>query len=59
MNIYLLSVAQAAQILRITRQAVFELVQRGRIPATMVGHRYVIDCRDVELYQRQKEARKR
>jgi excisionase family DNA binding protein len=58
MNIELLSTAQAAAILGVTRQAVLELVQRGRIPASKVGFSYILTHQDVLMYQQQKAARK-
>lgn len=57
MNIELVSITQAARMLGITRQAVFELIQRGRIPATKVGFSYVLTHQDVLIYEQQKAAR--
>jgi excisionase family DNA binding protein len=36
------SVAQAAELLGITRQAVLKRIHKGRLPATKVGHAYVV-----------------
>jgi excisionase family DNA binding protein len=58
MNIDLLSISQAAAMLGVTRQAVLELVQRGRIPAAKVGFAYVLKRQNVVSYQWQKAARK-
>jgi len=38
----LLSVAQAAEVLGITRQAVLKRIRSGRLPATKVGRNYVV-----------------
>jgi excisionase family DNA binding protein len=36
------SVAQAAELLGITRQAVLKRIRTGRLPATKVGHAYIV-----------------
>jgi uncharacterized protein len=36
------SVAQAAEMLGITRQAVLKRIHTGRLPATKVGHAYIV-----------------
>jgi excisionase family DNA binding protein len=36
------SVAQAAELLGITRQAVIKRIRAGRLPATKVGHTYIV-----------------
>jgi excisionase family DNA binding protein len=57
MNIELLSITEAAEMLGVTRQAVGELVRRGRIPASKVGFSYILTRQDVLMYQQQKAAR--
>ena len=57
MNINLITIAQTAEMLGITRQAVLGLVRRGRIPATLVGSYYILNYQDVVVYQQQKAAR--
>lgn len=44
-----LSVAQAAERLGITRQAVLKRIRGGRLPATKVGRAYVIPARALDV----------
>lgn len=43
----LLSTAELAQLLGVSRVAVFQKIKEGKIPATKVGRSYVVDANDV------------
>lgn len=49
----LLSVAQAAQILGVTRQRVHDLIKNGQIIARKLGRYYYIEITEVERYRNQ------
>jgi excisionase family DNA binding protein len=46
-NATFLSTGQLAQLLGISRIAVFKKIKKGQIKATKVGHNYIIDQGDV------------
>ena len=48
-----LSTAQVAEILGISRIAVFKRIRSGKLPATKVGRAYLIDARDVIVAPRE------
>lgn len=49
----LLSVAQTAQILGITRQRVHDLIKNGQIIARKLGRYYYIETSEIERYRNQ------
>lgn len=49
----LLSIAQTAQILDITRQRVHDLIKNGQITAHKLGRYYYIETSEVEKYKNQ------
>lgn len=44
---------EVAQILKITRNTVYEMVKRGELPAYRIGRKIRIDPQDVETYKQQ------
>lgn len=52
-NSELLSVAQAAKLLEITRQRVHDLIKNGQIVARKLGRYYYIETAEVERYKNQ------
>lgn len=44
---------EVAQILKITRNTVYEMVKRGELPAYRIGRKIRIDPQDVEIYKQQ------
>lgn len=48
-----LTPAEVAEMLKITKHTVYEMVKRGDIPAYRIGRKMRIDPKDVELYRRQ------
>ncbi|MEA4923809.1 MAG: helix-turn-helix transcriptional regulator [Syntrophomonadaceae bacterium] len=48
-----LTPTEVAEILKITKHTVYEMVKRGDIPAYRIGRKMRIDPKDVELYRRQ------
>ncbi len=48
-----LTPTEVADILKITKHTVYEMVKRGDIPAYRIGRKMRIDPKDVELYRRQ------
>lgn len=55
----LLSIPEAAAALGISRQRVHVLIHGGRLPATRVGHAWVIAERDLDGMQERKPGRPR
>ena len=55
----LISTAQAAERLGISKQRVFQLIQDGRLPAQKVGPIYVIDAAVLKTVKRMKPGRPR
>jgi excisionase family DNA binding protein len=53
----LLSVSQVAARLGVSRQRVFELITKGRLPATKVGEFYVITLSDVVAFEERRAKR--
>lgn len=49
----LLSVAQTAKLLGITRQRVHDLIKNSQIIACQLGHYYYIEADEVERYKNQ------
>ncbi|MBW4646752.1 MAG: helix-turn-helix domain-containing protein [Goleter apudmare HA4340-LM2] len=49
----LLSVAQTAKLLGVTRQRVHDLIKNGQIIACKLGRYYYIETTEVERYQNQ------
>lgn len=49
----LVSVAQASQLLNVTRQRVHNLIKNGQIVARKLGRYYYIEISEVERYQKQ------
>ena len=47
----LLTVAQAAKLLGVSRQRVADLCKTGRLAARLLGNRYVIDQQSAEAYR--------
>ena len=47
----LLRPAEVARALRISRVTVYELIRRGELPATRVGHQFRIDAGALETYR--------
>ncbi len=54
-----LSTSEAAKILGISRIAVFKKIQKGRLPALLVGGSYVISAAAVEHERRRRERKDR
>ena len=52
-----LSALEAAQLLKITKNTVYELVKRGEIPSYKVGKKLRIDKQDVEEYINRQKSR--
>ena len=48
MNKTYISIPQAAQILGVHRQAVFNMVKKGKLAATRIGRKYAIAKKDLE-----------
>lgn len=48
---HLLSVIQVAECLGVNRHRVWRLIRDGRIPATKIGHGYVVRSEDVAAYR--------
>ena len=44
---------EVANILKIAKNTVYELIKRGELPAYRVGRNFRIDLKDVEAYKRQ------
>jgi len=42
-----LSTSEVADILGISRVAVFKKIKKGEIPAEKIGRNYLIDCKDI------------
>jgi excisionase family DNA binding protein len=55
----LITTAQAAEMLGISPQRVFQLIQDGRLPAQKVGHSYIIDAAVLKSVKRKKPGRPR
>jgi excisionase family DNA binding protein len=53
----LITIAQAAGILGMTRQGVLDHIVRGNLPATKLGSYYVITAQDLEVFKRTREAK--
>ncbi len=49
----LLSVAQAVELLGVTRQRVHDLIKKGQIVARKLGRYYYIDAVEIERYKNQ------
>ncbi|AFZ23334.1 DNA-binding protein, excisionase family [Cylindrospermum stagnale PCC 7417] len=49
----LLSVAQSAKLLNITRQRVHDLIKNGQIVADKLGRYYYIEAAEIERYKNQ------
>jgi len=49
----LLSVAQTAKLLHVTRQRVHDLIKNGQIVACKLGNYYYIETAEVERYKNQ------
>jgi len=47
----LLSITEAAEMLKITRPSVFEAITSGRLPATKIGNQWVVSRGDLANYQ--------
>lgn len=45
---YVLTLPQAAALLGVTREGVWKMVKTGRLPATRVGHVWLVSRFDVE-----------
>ena len=43
--------AEVARALRISRVTVYELIRRGELPATRVGHQFRIDASALAVYR--------
>ena len=57
-----LSLAEAAEVLGVTRRNLSNQAKRGRIKAMLLGDRYVVTTEEVERYQKEqagKPGRKR
>ena len=52
-NCELLSVTEAAQLLKVTRQRVHDLIKNGQILARKLGRYYYIEAVEVERYKNQ------
>jgi len=52
-NLQLLSVAQAAKLLSLTRQRVHDLIKNGQIVARKLGRYYYIEADELERYKNQ------
>ena len=52
------TVAMAARRLRVSTQYVYKAIQTQRIPASREYHRWLIEERDLEEYERRKAWRK-
>lgn len=52
-NSELLSVAQTAKLLDVTRQRVHSLIKNGQIVARKLGHYYYIEASELERYKKQ------
>jgi len=48
-----LSLAEAAEVLGVTRRNLSNQAKRGRIEATMLGDRYVVTAAEVQRYQKE------
>ncbi len=48
-----LTPAEVAEILKIAKNTVYELIKRGELPAYRVGRKIRVDLKDVENYKRQ------
>lgn len=55
----LLSVAETAKLLGVSRWRVNQFIAAGRLPATKVGRAYVIDASDLELVRTRRPGRPR
>lgn len=49
----LLSVAQTAKLLHVTRQRVHDLIKNGQVVARKLGHYYYIESAELERYKNQ------
>lgn len=52
-SLELLSVAQAAKLLNVTRQRVHDLIKNGQIVAHRLGRYYYIESAELERYKNQ------
>jgi excisionase family DNA binding protein len=52
-NLELLSVAQTAKLLEITRQRVHDLIKNGQIVSCKLGRYYYIEVAELERYKNQ------
>ncbi len=52
-NSELLSVAQAVELLGVTRQRVHELIKKGQIVARKLGRYYYIEAGEIDRYKNQ------
>jgi len=52
-----LSLAEAADVLGVTRRNLSNQAKRGRINAMMLGDRYVVTAEELERYQREQAGR--
>ncbi|HAG84517.1 MAG TPA: DNA-binding protein [Cyanobacteria bacterium UBA12227] len=52
-NPELLCVAQAVELLGVTRQRVHDLIKNGQIVARKLGRYYYIEAREIERYKNQ------
>lgn len=53
----LISVTEAADRLGVTRGRVAQLISEGRLPASKVGHVFVIQAQDLELVKDRRPGR--
>ncbi|MDD1415575.1 helix-turn-helix domain-containing protein [Dolichospermum sp. ST_con] len=49
----LLSVAETAQLLAVTRQRIHDLIKNGQIIAHKLGHYYYIEANEIDRYKNQ------
>ncbi len=49
----MLSLAEAAEVLGVTRRNLSNQAKRGRINAIMLGDRYVVTAEEVDRYQKE------
>ncbi len=52
-----LSLAEAAEVLGVTRRNLSNQAKRGRIKAMMLGDRYVVTAEELERYQKEQAGR--
>jgi excisionase family DNA binding protein len=48
-----LSITEAAELQGVTRQAIWALIERGRLSAVRVGHQWLISKSDLRKFKRQ------